>query len=81
MGNVLSPYTVTEHEVKLPGTRISIRGLEIDSKVPKYTGILYALLLTREYRWKKPRPILKAYRYEESFGVSYDERKFSSVCL
>ncbi|KAG4433085.1 hypothetical protein IFR05_011425 [Cadophora sp. M221] len=80
MGNVLSPYTVMEHEVKLPGTRGSIKGLEYDSKVRRYAGIPYALPPTGEYRWKKPRPIPKAYRYEDSFGVPYDGRKFGPVC-
>ncbi|KAL5319057.1 hypothetical protein ACEPPN_014127 [Leptodophora sp. 'Broadleaf-Isolate-01'] len=80
MGNVLSPYTVTEHEVKLSGTRGSIKGLEFDSKVCRYAGIPYALPPTGEHRWKKPRPIPKAHRYEESFGVPYDGRKFGPVC-
>ncbi|KAH7410565.1 Alpha/Beta hydrolase protein, partial [Cadophora sp. MPI-SDFR-AT-0126] len=80
MGNVLSPYTVTEHEIKLPGTRGSIKGLEYDSKVRRYAGIPYALPPTGEYRWKKPRPIPKAYRYEDGYDIPFDGTKFGPVC-
>ena len=80
MGNVLAPYTVTEHEVKLPGSRGSIKGLEYDSKVRRYAGIPYALPPTGEYRWKKPRPIPKAYRYENGYEIPYDGTRFGPVC-
>lgn len=80
MGNVLSPYAVTEHEIKLAGSRGSIRGLQYDSKARRYAGIPYALPPTGEHRWKKPRPLPKTYRYEESSEASFDGRKFGPIC-
>ncbi|OHF02886.1 hypothetical protein CORC01_01644, partial [Colletotrichum orchidophilum] len=78
MGNTIS-YQETPVELEL-GDRGTIRGLQLDDKSRRYTGVPYALPPTGEHRWRKPRPLPTSYSYTDGNGGAYDATKFKSVC-
>ncbi|EXK24125.1 hypothetical protein FOMG_19134 [Fusarium oxysporum f. sp. melonis 26406] len=81
MGNTLSVHQENDHEVKLGGSRGSIRGLQLDSKARRYLGIPYALPPVGDLRWRRPQPLPDSYSYSESDGTPFDATKFGPVCL
>jgi carboxylesterase type B len=80
MGNTLSAYTESEHEVDLGGDLGKLRGVQFDKKSRRYAGVPYALPPTGNYRWQKPRPIPSNYSYSSSDGSAYDCTQFGPIC-
>ncbi|KAH6869785.1 Alpha/Beta hydrolase protein [Thelonectria olida] len=78
MGNTIS-YTVKEHALDL-GAKGIINGLQFDEKARRYAGIPYALPPTGEYRWQRPRPLPRSFRYANDDGMPYDAREFKPPC-
>ncbi|GKT85722.1 carboxylesterase-lipase family protein [Colletotrichum tofieldiae] len=78
MGNSIS-YQETPVELSL-GDRGTIRGLQLDKKSRRFTGVPYALPPTSEHRWRKPRPLPASYTYADANGGVYDATKFRAVC-
>ncbi|EFQ34034.1 uncharacterized protein GLRG_09178, partial [Colletotrichum graminicola M1.001] len=78
MGNNIS-YQETPVELSL-GDRGTIRGLQLDKKSRRFTGVPYALPPTGEHRWRKPRPLPAGYTYADANGGAYDATKFQAVC-
>jgi carboxylesterase type B len=79
MGNTISAYHVTTHEVKM-GPRGIIRGVQFENKARRYAGIPYALPPTGECRWRKPRPLPESYTYSQLKGTPFDATYFRPVC-
>lgn len=79
MGNKLSAYTETPHEIDL-GPKGTIKGLQYDNKARRYAGIPYALPPLGAYRWRKPRPLPSTYRYTQPDGSPFDASFFRPVC-
>ncbi|KAK1593821.1 Alpha/Beta hydrolase protein [Colletotrichum navitas] len=78
MGNNIS-YQETPVELSL-GNRGTIRGLQLDKKSRRFTGVPYALPPTGEHRWRKARPLPADYTYADASGGAYDATKFRAVC-
>jgi len=79
MGNTLSAYDETTHEVNL-GSKGVIRGIQYDDKARRYAGVRYALPPTGEHRWRKPRPLPESFSYSSNDGKPFDASKFQPVC-
>jgi carboxylesterase type B len=81
MGNVLSGYETSSHEVHLQGSLGSIEGLQFDTKARRYAGVPYALPPTGDGRWRKPQPLPDSYCYSTTTGKPFDATKFGPICL
>ncbi|KAJ5635583.1 alpha/beta-hydrolase [Penicillium longicatenatum] len=79
MGNTLSAYGQTSHEVDL-GPKGKIQGIQYDNKARRYAGIPYALPPVGPHRWRKPRPLPAAYSYSQPDGTAFDGSTFRPVC-
>ncbi|KAL3474300.1 Alpha/Beta hydrolase protein [Aspergillus californicus] len=81
MGNTLSAYQTTSHEITIPA-KGRIKGLQFDNKARRYAGVPYALPPTGEHRWRKPRalPGGGSYTYTQDDGSAFDASSFRPVC-
>ncbi|KAJ5201004.1 hypothetical protein N7449_005807 [Penicillium cf. viridicatum] len=79
MGNTLSAYGQTSHEIDL-GPKGKIQGIQFDNKSRRYAGIPYALPPVGAHRWRKPRPLPAAYSYSRPDGTAFDGSVFRPVC-
>ncbi|KAH6682703.1 carboxylesterase [Halenospora varia] len=80
MGNTLSGYHVTDHEVDL-GKAGRIKGTQYDTKARRYAGVPYALPPIGHLRWRKPNPLPTCHLYSRTNGTPFDATKFGAVCL
>ena len=74
MGNALS-YTTSDHVLDL-GPRGKVKGLKLDNKAYRYTGIPYGLPPTDQHRWRKPRPLPASFTYTAANGSPFDATSF-----
>lgn len=79
MGNTLSAYTETPHEIDL-GPQGRIKGIQYDNKARRYAGIPYAQPPVGANRWRKPRALPRTHSYTQSNGTPFDASFFRPVC-
>ena len=79
MGNQLSAYHETPHEVDL-GPKGKIQGVQYDHKARRYAGVPYALPPVGDHRWRKPRPLPVSHCYTQPDGSPFDASSFRPIC-
>ncbi|GLI76984.1 hypothetical protein PoHVEF18_005266 [Penicillium ochrochloron] len=79
MGNTLSTYKETPHEIDL-GSKGKIKGIQYDNKARRYAGVPYALPPVGAHRWRKPRRLPATHSYSQPDGTAFDASYFRPVC-